>query len=1175
MTSTEQDDEGKLRVLEDAVEKEPDEPSNHVYLALFLWERGKGWREKAAEHFLLAAKLNPQNGESFRYLGDYYSALDKHRALKCYQRAVSLNPDDSHSGETLCDLLDEDGKESLEIVVCEEASTKSSRAFWALRRLGYLLVSQKRWLEAAPKLQNAIRAFPASADLWEALGLAYQQLAMYTSAIKSYSRALELDGSRAFSMIESGNILLMLGSFREGVEQFQKALDLYPHNVSAKYGLASGLLALSKECMNTGAFAWAASLLEEASDIAIAITLSAGNMSCIWKLYGDIQLTYARCYPWNKEGGMIEKDGEAFTRSLFSWKRTCSLASVCAINSYQRALHLAPWLATAYTDIAVATDLASSLKETNESDSNSWQLPEKMSLGGLLLEGDNFEFWVLLGCLSGHKALKQHAFIRGLQLNVSLAIAWAYLGKLYSELEEKQLAGDAFDKARSIEPSLALPWAGMSAILLGREPITDEAYESCLRAVQIMPLAEYQISLAKLAMVFGKLCSSQVFGAIQQAVHRAPFYPEVHYLSGVVCEARFNHQSSAASYRIALHMMRNSTCPAHRSHLADVSFDLARVLCKAGNALDAVEVLEDLKGAGPLDVKSLQIYAISLWQLGKSELALSAVRDLAKISVTMQQPSASPISLICRLLYSISGLQSSVNSILKMPKELFQSAEVSFIVSAVHALDESGRLESVTSSSRSFLSSREEVIEMHGLVALSKLLKNGSGGSFGMQSAIAHLRKALHLFPNAKLLRNLLGYLLLAVEGWDRVHVASRCSIAAHSDNKEGLRSGLEISGAVAVACHVPPRDNYVQHSLLACEYQGKPGANVIQQMQRWVRQEPWNHSAKYLVILNLLQQARESQFPHHLLIVLKRLICSALSHDFYSEGASSSQYQKFQLLLTASEVDLHSRDHLTSISRAKGASELPLPNHYLFFAHLQLCRAHAAKDDYMNIKHEYMKCLELGTDYPIGWICLKFIESQYNLSSESNSVELGFRDCLNGGKNSLNMWLAVYHLYLGLISSSASNLLRAEEFVADACSLAGSESSFLLCHGAICMELVRSQHPEYLSDAMRSLKKAKDLSLSQFPVISLLLAQAEASFGSKPKWKKNLRDEWFSWPPVLTRPAEIYFQMHLLAMQSADESEVESGVEGHDTAQNWILRAIHLNPSCLRYWRMLLKFYE
>lgn len=42
--------------------------------------------------------------------------------------------------EALCDLLDKDGKESLEMAVCREASEKSPRAFWAFRRLGYLQV---------------------------------------------------------------------------------------------------------------------------------------------------------------------------------------------------------------------------------------------------------------------------------------------------------------------------------------------------------------------------------------------------------------------------------------------------------------------------------------------------------------------------------------------------------------------------------------------------------------------------------------------------------------------------------------------------------------------------------------------------------------------------------------------------------------------------------------------------------------------------------------------------------------------------------------------------------------------------------------------------------------------------------------------------------------------------
>lgn len=63
------------------------------------------------------------------------------------------------------------------------------------------------------------------------------------------------------------------------------------------------------------------------------------------------------------------------------------------------------------------------------------ELSEKMALGALLLEGYNYDFWVVLGCLSDDNALKQHAFIRGLHLDLSLAVAWAYLGKVFFFME--------------------------------------------------------------------------------------------------------------------------------------------------------------------------------------------------------------------------------------------------------------------------------------------------------------------------------------------------------------------------------------------------------------------------------------------------------------------------------------------------------------------------------------------------------------------------------------------------------------------------------------------------------------------------------------------------------------------------------------------------------------------
>lgn len=57
-------------------------------------------KERAVEHFVVSAKLNPCNGAAFRYLGHYYSkvSVDEQRASKCYLRAVNLNPEDFEAG---------------------------------------------------------------------------------------------------------------------------------------------------------------------------------------------------------------------------------------------------------------------------------------------------------------------------------------------------------------------------------------------------------------------------------------------------------------------------------------------------------------------------------------------------------------------------------------------------------------------------------------------------------------------------------------------------------------------------------------------------------------------------------------------------------------------------------------------------------------------------------------------------------------------------------------------------------------------------------------------------------------------------------------------------------------------------------------------------------------------
>lgn len=545
-------------------------------------------------------------------------------------------------------------------------------------------------------------------------------------------------------------------------------------------------------------------------------------------------------------------------------------------------------------------------------------------------------------------------------------------------------------------------------------------------------------------------------------------------------------------------------------------------------------------------------------------MALSSVKTLAARILLMESRTAyASILFICQLTYYISGQESAIINILKMPKELFQSSKACFVISAIHALDQSNQLESLVSHSRCSLASSEEIISMHSLISLGKLVKYASNNCLGIQNGIDHLRKALHMYPNSGLLRNLLSYLLLSCKEWKDVHLATRCCVVdpCNHQKESVLKSAVEILGAGAVACYIMGQSNE-KFIFSSCRREYFCGTRAIHHLQKCLHQEPWNYEAKYLLILNYLQRARMERFPYHLCTILERLISATLSENFCIRQDYLNEYQRFQLLLCAAEVCLQLGDHMGSVRHALCASELLLPDGLLFYAHLLLCRAYAAQDNFINLNKEYTRCLELKTDCHVGWIFLKIIESQYKMQTDDAILVVGFEECSKEVRNSWNLWMAVFHLVQGLVAIQTKDFLDAEDSLAQACSLAGDEGCIFLCHGIVCMELARQLcDSRFLSIAVRSLKKARETSCP-LPTVSLLLAQAEASLGSKVKWEKHLLDEWFSWPPEM-KPAELYFQMHLLCSSNSSTTLGSSRLR-------WILQAIHLNPSSLRYWKVL-----
>ena len=71
--------------------------------------------------------------------------------------------------------------------------------------------------------------------------------------MQAYGRAIDLDPARLFSLVQSGTILLSLGSASAGLERHRQALAAAPAHVPGLCGAAETLLALAKMHSTQGA----------------------------------------------------------------------------------------------------------------------------------------------------------------------------------------------------------------------------------------------------------------------------------------------------------------------------------------------------------------------------------------------------------------------------------------------------------------------------------------------------------------------------------------------------------------------------------------------------------------------------------------------------------------------------------------------------------------------------------------------------------------------------------------------------------------------------------------------------------------------------------------------------------------------------------------------------------
>ncbi|NWI85017.1 TTC37 protein, partial [Pitta sordida] len=214
-----------------AVERKPETAEYHQYLGLTYWfmsDETKKDKGKALTQFLKAAKLDSYLGNAFFYLGNYYRDIagDKSRARGCYRKAFELDEMDEESGIAAVDLSVELGDMDTALSILNHVTGKASpgTAKWAWLHRGLYYLRNGQPSQAVADLQAALRADPKDSNCWEALGEAYFNRGSYSTALKSFRRASELNPGLVYSIYRAAALEQILGKCESAIATYQQIL---------------------------------------------------------------------------------------------------------------------------------------------------------------------------------------------------------------------------------------------------------------------------------------------------------------------------------------------------------------------------------------------------------------------------------------------------------------------------------------------------------------------------------------------------------------------------------------------------------------------------------------------------------------------------------------------------------------------------------------------------------------------------------------------------------------------------------------------------------------------------------------------------------------------------------------------------------------------------------------
>ena len=229
-------------LLKPIAESQPEEARVQLYYARALHKSGQV--EEAIAPYEKAAALDPNSPDAMLGLAESLASLERYAEAEThYRKAAALDPELFQMLLQLAEHLEGKGRGEQALKLYHEHLGKNPGNAAVAERAAMMLMEQKRFAEAAPLLERAVKDSPTTANL-TALAEAYALEGDTAKALPLWKAALDLEPSNPDLNFRYANGLLHAAEAEQAAQHYHAAVKAKPDFGEAWNGLAFALYKL-------------------------------------------------------------------------------------------------------------------------------------------------------------------------------------------------------------------------------------------------------------------------------------------------------------------------------------------------------------------------------------------------------------------------------------------------------------------------------------------------------------------------------------------------------------------------------------------------------------------------------------------------------------------------------------------------------------------------------------------------------------------------------------------------------------------------------------------------------------------------------------------------------------------------------------------------------------------